>query len=62
MSVNGKEPKLEKAANILPFSSTQAVVAFMFQTPYVDLGTYDFKVTYAPKEGKRVQLAWQYKW
>ena len=60
--VNGKEPKLEKGPSILPFSSTGAVVAFQFQTPYIDLGTYDFKVAYTPKAGQGARTFWTYKW
>lgn len=60
--VNGKEPELEKAPSILPYAPTEAVVAFMFQAPYGDSGTYEFRVVYAPKGGPKVQKSWEYKW
>jgi hypothetical protein len=60
--VNGKEPELEKAPSILPFSSSEATVAFVFSSPYGDLGTYRFRVVYAPKGGKKVQRSWEFKW
>jgi hypothetical protein len=60
--VNDKEPELEKAPGILPFSPSEAVVAFMFKAPYGDLGTYRFRVVYAPKGGPKVEQSWEYKW
>ena len=60
--VNGKEPELEKAPSILPFSPSEATVAFVFSSPYGDLGTYEFRVVYAPKGGQKVQQSWEYKW
>ena len=60
--VNGEEPELEKAPSILPYAASEAVVAFMFEAPYGDLGTYEFRVVYAPKGGQKVQQSWEYKW
>jgi hypothetical protein len=60
--VNDKEPELEKAPSILPFSPSEATVAFVFSAPYGDLGTYEFRVVYAPKGGQKVQRSWEYKW
>jgi hypothetical protein len=60
--VNGKEPELENAPSILPYSASEAIVAFMFQAPYGDPGTYAFRVVYAPKGGPKVQKSWEYKW
>ncbi len=60
--VNDKEPELEKAPSILPFSPSEATVAFVFKAPYVDLGTYRFRVVYAPRGGQKVQQSWEYKW
>ena len=62
VSVNGKQPELDKPASILPYSPHGAMVAFVFRTPYTDLGTYEFRVVYAPKGGPRVERAWDYKW
>lgn len=60
--VNGKQPELEKAPSILTYSASEAIVAFMFQAPYGDPGTYEFRVVYAPKSGAKVQKSWAYKW
>jgi hypothetical protein len=60
--VNGKEPELERAPSILPYAASEAVVAFMFKAPYGDLGTYEFRVVYAPKGAQKVQQSWEYKW
>jgi hypothetical protein len=60
--VNGKEPELDTAPSILPYSSTEAVVAFLFQAPYGDLGGYEFRVVYAPKDGPKVQKTWKFTW
>jgi hypothetical protein len=62
VSVNGKEPELDKPASILPYSPHGAMVAFVFRTPYTDLGTYRFRVVYAPQDGPKVERAWDYKW
>ena len=58
--VNGKEPELEKAPSVLPYSQTEAIVAFMFQAPYGDPGAYEFRVTYAPEGEPKVQKSWEY--
>ena len=60
--VNDKEPELEKPPSILPFSPSEATVAFVFSAPYGDLGAYEFRVVYAPKGGQKVQRSWEYKW
>jgi len=60
--VNGKEPELEKEPSILPFSPSEATVAFVFSAPFGDLGTYEFRVVYAPKGGLKVQKSWEYRW
>jgi hypothetical protein len=62
VSVNGKEPELDKPASIQPYSPHCALVAFVFRTPYTELGTYKFQVVYAPKGGAKVERAWNYKW
>ena len=62
VSVNGKEPELDKPASILPYSPHGAMVAFVFRAPYTDLGTYKFDVAYAPKDGPKVERSWDYKW
>jgi len=62
VTVNGKEPQFDKGASILPYSPHGAMVAFSFRTPYTDLGTYEFHVTYAPKDGPKVERSWEYKW
>jgi hypothetical protein len=60
--VNGKEPELDKPANILPYAPHAATVAFVFRTPYTDLGTYALRVVYAPQGAPRVERSWDYKW
>lgn len=60
--VNDNEPELEKAPSILPFSPSEATVAFVFSAPYGDLGAYEFRVVYAPGSGKKVERSWEYKW
>lgn len=60
--VNGRQPELEKPPSILPFSATAAVVAFSFEVPYGDPGTYAFRVVYEPAGGPKVQQAWEYAW
>jgi hypothetical protein len=60
--VNGKEPDLDKAPSILPFSPTEAVVSFMFSAPYGDPGTYEFRVVYAPKTGQKAEQTWEFAW
>jgi hypothetical protein len=62
VSVNGKEPELDKGASILPYAPHGAMVAFVFRAPYTDLGTYKFRVVYAPKDGPKVERSWEYKW
>jgi hypothetical protein len=62
VTVNGKEPELDKPASILPYSPHGAMVAFVFRAPYTDLGTYRFRVTYTPKDGPKVERSWDYKW
>jgi len=59
--VNGKEPKLEKPTNILPYSTHAALVAFVFQAPYTDFGTYRFRVVYSPGGGPKVERSWDYR-
>ena len=39
-----------------------ATVEFVFRTQYTDLGTYKFRVAYTPKDGPKVERAWDYKW
>ena len=60
--VNGEEPELDKPASILPYAPHAATVAFVFRAPYDDLGTYEFRVVYAPKGGARVERTWEYEW
>jgi hypothetical protein len=60
VSVNGKRPELDKPASILPYSPHGAMVAFVFRTPYPDLGTYTFHVTYSPKDAPQVERSWDY--
>lgn len=60
--VNGEQPELEKEPSILPFSATEATVAFVFRAPYGDLGTYEFRVVYAPEGGEKVARTWEYRW
>jgi maltose-binding protein MalE len=60
--VNGNEPKLDKPASILPYAPHAATVAFVFRAPYGDAGTYAFRVVYAPKDGAKVERAWEYEW
>jgi hypothetical protein len=60
--VNGRQPELEKMPSILTYSASEAIVAFMFQAPYGDPGTYEFRVVYAPEGGPKVQKSWAYKW
>jgi maltose-binding protein MalE len=60
--VNGEEPELDKPASILPYAPHAATVAFVFRAPYGDLGTYEFRVVYAPEGGARVERSWQYQW
>lgn len=60
--VNGEEPELDKPASILPYAPHAATVAFVFRAPYGDLGTYEFRVVYAPKGGARVERTWEYEW
>jgi hypothetical protein len=62
VTVNGKEPELDKPASILPYSPHGAMVAFSFTTPYTDLGTYSFHVSYAPGDAPEVERSWDYKW
>jgi hypothetical protein len=58
--VNGKEPELDKAPSVLPYAPHEAVVAFVFQTAYGDIGTFEFRVVYAPKGGKKAERSWDY--
>jgi hypothetical protein len=60
--VNGEEPELDKPASILPYAPHGATVAFVFRAPYGDLGTYEFRVVYAPKDGAKVERSWEYEW
>jgi hypothetical protein len=60
--VNGKQPELDKPASILPYAPHAATVAFIFRAPYGDLGTYEFRVVYAPEDGAEVERSWQYQW
>ena len=60
--VNDKEPELEKVPSILPFSPSEATVAFVFSAPYGDLGTYRFRVVYAPTGGQKVKQSWEDQW
>ena len=60
--VDGKAPQLEKPATILPYAPHAALVAFVFRAPYTELGTYRFRVVYAPEGGPRVERSWDYKW
>jgi hypothetical protein len=60
--VNGEQPELDKPASILPYAPHAATVAFIFRAPYGDLGTYEFRVVYAPEGGVEVERAWQYQW
>jgi len=60
--VDGKERPLASAPNILPYAPGAATVAFVFATPFTDFVDYRFRVVYAPQGGKKVQLAWLYKW
>ena len=62
VTVNGKEPELDKPVSILAYSPHGATVEFVFRTPYTDLGTYKFRVTYTPKDGPKVERSWDYKW
>lgn len=62
VTVNGKEPELDKPASILPYSPHGAMVAFAFRTPYTDPGTYEFHVAYTPEDGAKVERSWDYKW
>lgn len=62
VTVNGKQPELDRAPSILPFSSSEATVAFMFRTPYTDTGAYRFRVAYTPKDGQKAEQAWEYTW
>jgi hypothetical protein len=60
--VNGRQPELGKPATILPFSPHSATVAFVFQDPFTDLGTYSFRVVYAPVGRQQVERSWDYEW
>lgn len=60
--VNGQEPKLEKPASILVYAPHAAIVAFVFRAPYTNLGKYRFRVVYAPRNGSKVERAWDYAW
>ena len=60
--VNGEEPELQQQPSILAYSADEAIVAFLFQTPYGDHGAYEFLVVYTPKGGSRVQKSWEYQW
>jgi hypothetical protein len=60
--VNGKAPELDKPASILPYAPHAATVAFVFRTPYTDLGTYALRVVYAPQGTPKVERSWDYKW
>lgn len=60
--VNGQEPDLDKEPSILPYSPTEATVAFVFKEPYGELGTYELRVVYAPEDGEKVLRSWQFVW
>jgi hypothetical protein len=62
VTVNGKEPELDKPVSILAYSPHGATVEFVFRVPYTDLGTYEFHVAYTPKDGPKVERSWDYKW
>ncbi len=62
VTVNGKEPELDKPASILRYSPHGATVAFVFRAPYTDVGTHRFSVVYTPKGGPKVKRSWDYRW
>lgn len=61
--VNGEKQSLEKPADIHPYEADAAIVAFVLQASFSDLGEkYRFRVVYSPPNGPKVKRSWDFDW